>query len=127
MIKVIIIITLLAFVIFFIKEFNSGIAVLSSVALGIIIVFYVIPYFTDLKEFIDNVISLSQVNTGFINIILKITIIGCLIEFSISTIKDLGLNNLAVKTEFLGKILILSLSLPIFNEIYNLIFSIIKV
>jgi stage III sporulation protein AD len=59
-------------------------------------------------------------------IIFKVTAIGYIVDFSASTIRDFGLNSLADKVVFVGKLIIFSLSMPIIYGVLNLLVGVLK-
>ena len=74
--------------------------------------------FEALNEIIKFINKISNSVSGqeeFIKILLKITGIAILTEFAVNLCKDTGENAIASKIDFSGKILIISLSIPIIS------------
>lgn len=95
------------------KEYKPEFKIYVSLVVGIIIFFIVAD---KLYEFINLIINLSnrlKVNNKYIEILLKITGISILVEFAVSICKDSGESSIASKIDLGGKIIILSLSVPI--------------
>ena len=68
--------------------------------------------------------SKAGVNSTFLAILLKITGIAFLTEFTVSICKDAGESAIANKVDLGGKIIIISLSIPIISAILELIVKI---
>ena len=63
-------------------------------------------------DFINN-LSVTGVSSSFILLLVKITGISILTEFAVSICKDMGESAIANKVDLGGKLLIVSLSIPI--------------
>jgi len=126
MIQIVALTILFAIIIVYLKSVNSEIALIALVGAGIILSSYAFSYLTQTFDFINKLIELTKIDKGIFKIIFKITAIGYLIEFGAGTINDFGLKSLADKLVFVGKIIILSVSMPIFYALFNLISGLIQ-
>ena len=68
--------------------------------------------------------SKGSVNSKFLEVLLKITGIAFLTEFAVSVCNDSGETAIASKVDLGGKILIISLSIPIIAALLELILKI---
>ena len=68
-----------------------------------------------MKNFINDLSRNKSYNTEFISLLLKITGISILTEYAVSICKDSGENAIANKIDFGGKIIVISLSIPIIS------------
>lgn len=105
------------------KEYKPEFKIYVSLVVGIIIFFIVAD---KLYEFVNLIISLSnrlKVNNKYIEILLKITGISILVEFAVSICKDSGESSIASKIDLGGKIIILSLSVPIIVALLETLIS----
>lgn len=125
MIKLILMALICAVIIIYLKNINSELALLASIGAGIIILFSTLSYLSQTFQLITKLVELSGIDKEFYSIIFKITSIGYLIEFGASTLQDFGLKSLSDKLIFAGKIIILSISMPIIYALFNLITGII--
>ena len=125
MVKLVAIALIFSVIIIYLKSINSELSLLALVGAGIIIIFYVLEHLSNSFAFITQLIESSGIDKDFYIIIFKITAIGYLIEFGASTMQDFGLTSLANKLIFAGKVVILSISLPIIYAVYNLIIGVI--
>lgn len=99
------------------KEYKPEFKVYVSLIVGAIIFFIVAD---KLSEFINLILQLSnklKINNNFVNILLKITGISILVEFAVATCKDSGESAIASKIDLGGKIIILSISIPIITAL----------
>lgn len=126
MIQIVALTILFAIIIVYLKTVNSEIALIALVGAGIILSSYAFSYLVQTFDFINKLIELTKIDREIFKIIFKITAIGYLIEFGAGTINDFGLKSLADKLVFVGKIIILSVSMPIFYALFNLISGLIQ-
>ena len=73
---------------------------------------------------IQSISSKTNINNDFLIILIKITGIAILTEFAVSICKDAGESAIASKVDVGGKILIISLSIPIINALIDTIVKI---
>ena len=62
---------------------------------------------------IDNLAGKISINKEFITLLIKITGIAILTEFAVSICKDAGESSIASKIDMGGKVIIVSMSIPI--------------
>ena len=89
-------------------------------------IYLVFGYISDTFILINNIIDRTGINRELYVVIFKITAIGYIIEFASDAVLDFGLKSLADKLIFAGKILILSVSMPIIYAVFNLIQGILQ-
>ena len=70
---------------------------------------------------IESLINKSGINKDFFLIILKVTGIAYLIEFGKNICIDAGQKAIATKLEMAGKVIILTISLPVISALVNVI------
>lgn len=126
MIKIVAIALIFTIIIVYLKSVNAELALLATVGAGIILLYFTIDYLVNVFDFINNLIQLSGIDNELYLIIFKITAIGYLVEFAANTIQDFGLKSLSDKLVFVGKILILSMSMPIIYAIFNLLIGMLQ-
>lgn len=124
MIKLVILAIIFAIIIIYLKSINSELSLLASVGAGLLLTYFSLDYITNAFEFFNKLIEYAKIDSQLILIIFKITAIGYLVEFSAGIIKDFGLQSLSDKLIFVGKIIILSISMPIVYAVFNLIIGI---
>ena len=121
MVNVIAISIISAILILYLNSINKELALIATISAGILITFMLFDYVEEIFGFFDKLISLTSIDKSVFKIIIKITLIGYIVEFSASIVEDFGLKSLADKLVFVGKIIIISLSLPIIYSFINLI------
>ena len=126
MLKIVSIALICAIIILFLKNNNSELTMPASICAGILIIYLGISYAYESIEVFNKLINLTGVNSLLFNVIFKVTAIGYIIEFGAGIIDDFGLKSLSDKLVFVGKILIIIVSLPIFYAIINLITGLIS-
>lgn len=126
MIKILLISLILGLVLVYLRHINSEIYNLALIGAGIIIIFISLNYINDCFNFFNAIISYTGVKEEYYYLILKMICIGYLTEFTCSTLEDINLTSLSYKINFLCKIIILSLSLPIIKEVFNIVVNFLK-
>lgn len=96
------------------KEYKKEYAIYSGLIGGAIIIFFSLETIYSIIKFIKE-FSLNY-NNGFIEILLKITGISILTEYAVSICKDSGESSIANKIDFGGKIIVISMSIPIISN-----------
>ncbi len=103
------------------KNQRPEIALMCVVASSVIILLFV---FDELKSVIDLINSLMQkssIDSTYIKIILKVIGISYIIEFGKDICKDAGESAIANKMEMAGKVIIVSLSIPVVASLIDIV------
>lgn len=100
-----------------IKQYKPEFAIYVSIIAGIIIFFMVFDGLSGIINLINTLTANANINSEFIKILLKITGIAFLAEFAIQICNDLGESALANKVDLGGKLIIISLSIPILSSL----------
>lgn len=95
-----------------------------SVVTGILIFTFMIPKLTLVIDFLKILGDKAGINNSYLNLIFKILGIAYLTSFCSEICKDAGASSIAYKIEFSGKIIILSLSIPILTAVLDSILKI---
>ena len=66
-------------------------------------------------NFINEISSNDKYDNQFISLLLKLTGISILIEYAVNVCKDAGENSIANKIDFGGKIVLISMSIPVIS------------
>ncbi len=96
------------------KEYRKDFAVYASLIGGAIILFYAMSYIENIVDFLNGLAD-SGINSTYIVLLLKITGISILTEFAVSVCKDSGEVSIANKVDLGGKIIVISLSIPVIS------------
>lgn len=112
---------LICVVIIIVKQIKPEFAVLVLIAGSIIMLCYLFNYFTNILGVFDKIISKTGINAELFSIILKIVGIGYLIEFAANICSDSGNPAIADKIVLGGKLIILTVSMPIITNLLDVI------
>lgn len=103
------------------KEERKEMAILLVIASGVFIMLFAMSKITPIIDMLNSLINSSGISKDFLVIILKITGIAYIVEFGKNVCIDAGQNAIATKLEIAGKILIISLSLPLIATLINVL------
>lgn len=109
-----------------IKELKPDFAVLISVAFGVIVLLYLTE---PISQAVSAFVAVSErigMNNDILTAAVRVIGISLVAEFAASACADAGQTAIAAKVEAAGKIIILSLSLPIITSLLDSIFSILS-
>jgi stage III sporulation protein AD len=96
------------------KEYRKDFAIYASLVGGAIILYFAIDYLKSIVNFLDS-LSSTGISRDFILLLVKITGISILTEFAVSICKDMGESAIANKVDLGGKLLVISLSIPVIS------------
>lgn len=103
------------------KQIKPEMSIFISIAGSIVILFMVVDNVVMSFDFFKKLIDKTGVNYGLFKCILKVIGIGYIAEFGAGLCVDSGNSSVADKILFAGKISILCLSMPIINNLIELI------
>ncbi len=103
------------------KENSKEVAIILIIASSIILLLSTVNYLKPIVSMIENIVSNSSIESSYILVILKITGIAYLIEFGKDICIDAGQNSIANKMEIAGKIIIVSLSVPVITSVFEIV------
>lgn len=98
------------------KEYRKEYAVYVVIICGALILFYSLSTVSSIVNFLNEISRNKGFNSEFISCLLKITGISILTEYAVSICKDSGESSIASKIDFGGKIIIISMSIPIISS-----------
>ncbi len=107
-----------------IKQYKPEFAIYVAIIAGIIIILMVIDKLFAIVKLLTTLSQKSGINGTYLSILLKITGIAILTEFGTSICKDAGEQAIANKVEFGGKIIIISISIPIITALLEVLLQI---
>lgn len=111
-------------IIIVIKQYRPEFAIYISIIAGILILSISLQKMGEIVTLIQSVSEKAGINGKFISILLKITGIAILTEFAVSVCKDSGESAIASKIEMGGKVIIISMSIPIISSLLELMINI---
>lgn len=108
-------------IIIIIKQYKPEFAVYISIIAGIAILTLSLSNISGIINLLRDISSRANINGKFLEIILKITGIAILTEFAVSLCQDFGEKAIANKIGIGGKVIIITMSLPIISSLLETI------
>ena len=102
-----------AVIIIFIRQSRPDIAQLLSIAVGVVIVIYLLGYLSLMVNLITDLALEAEINTVFLRTLLRVIGVAYIAEFGAQVCKDAGEGSIAMKIELAGKLIILVMAIPI--------------
>ena len=112
-------------IIILLKQYKPEFAVYVSLIAGAIILFLVFSKLEGIVDLLQDLANTAGINSQFLSILIKITGIAVLTEFAVSICNDSGESAIASKVDLGGKIIVISMSIPIISALLELIIRII--
>ncbi len=98
------------------KEYKKDFALYVILIGSLLILYFSLDILLEVISFLKELSSKAQIDNSFISLLLKITGISILSEFAISICKDCGESSIASKIDLGGKIIVISLSIPVIGS-----------
>ena len=111
-------------VIVILKQYRPEFAIYASILAGVLILALISNTLSGIIEMIKSIYNKTNINSNFLSILIKITGIAILTEFAVSICKDAGESAVASKVDIGGKIIIISLSIPIISALVDIVVKI---
>lgn len=118
-IKIIGIAFIAVIIIVILKQYRPEFAIYASIIAGVLILTLASGTLSGIINMISSISSKTNINSEFLVILIKITGIAILTEFAVSICKDSGESAIASKVDIGGKIIIISMSIPIINALID--------
>lgn len=111
-------------IIIIIKQYRPEFSIYVSIISGILIISLCMDKLTEIVNMLQALSNKTGLNAEYLGILLKITGIAILTEFAVSICNDSGESAIATKIDLGGKIIIISISIPIIVALIELIIKI---
>ena len=111
-------------IIIILKQYRPEFVIYVSIIAGVIILILIMDKVSAIIDLLTSLSNKTVINNEFLVLLIKITGIAFLTEFSVSICKDSGETAIANKIDIGGKVLIISMSIPI---IASLLETIVKI
>lgn len=111
-------------IIIILKQYRPEFVIYVSIIAGVIILILIMDKVSAIIDLLTSLSNKTVINNEFLVLLIKITGIAFLTEFSVSICKDSGETAIANKIDIGGKVVIISMSIPI---IASLLETIIKI
>lgn len=107
----------------YLRQINSELSTLAAVGAGVALILTVVSYMFTAVDFLRDLSEKTKVGGAVTVLVIKITVISYLIEFTESLCNDSGVTSLGKKVAFCGKLIILVSGLPIVYELIENVLS----
>jgi len=111
-------------IIIILKQYKPEFALYTSIIAGIAILLLSLSQMSSLINLLKDISSRASISSSFLGIILKITGIAILTEFAVSICQDSGESAIASKIDIGGKIMIITMSIPIISSLLETILKV---
>ena len=101
------------------KQYRKDFAIYVVIVGGALILLSSLETFKNIIDFINRLSNKSNISSDFIKLLIKITSISILLEFAINVCKDSGESAIASKIDLGGKIIVISMSIPVISTMLN--------
>ena len=111
-------------IIVIVKQYRPEFVIYVSLIAGALILVLVMDKMGAIIELLTTLSNKTAINNEFLMLLIKITGIAFLTEFAVSICKDSGEGAIANKVDLGGKVLIISMSIPIIASLLETILKI---
>ena len=106
------------------KQYKPEYALYISLIASALIIFLLLDKLSGIIDLLGNLANRMNGTSDFLKILIKITGIAFLTEFAVSICKDAGESAIASKVDLGGKIIIVTMSIPIISSMLETILKI---
>ncbi|MDD7214797.1 MAG: SpoIIIAC/SpoIIIAD family protein [Clostridia bacterium] len=110
-------------VVVYLKNSDSQLAGLATVASGVLLLILTVGYAADFLSLLTSLGDYAQTGGQVVKIVIKILGISYLVEFTADVIDDMGLKSVSDKVVFAGKILIITASFPVIENLIKIVIN----
>lgn len=107
----------------FLKSIKPEYSLVCVIVGSVILLFYIVNAMTDIFDFFGDVVNKTGIDKNLFSLLLKIIGIGYLVEFSAGVCMDSGNSSIANKVLVAGKVIIFLLSMPIIQNLFETVLS----
>ena len=111
-------------IIVIVKQYRPEFVLYVSLMAGAFILMLIIDKMGAIIQLLTSLSNKTVINNEFLILLLKITGIAFLTEFTVSIWKDTGETAIANKVDLGGKVIIISMSIPIISSLLEIILKI---
>lgn len=104
-----------------IKQQKPEFGVQVGIVTGVLILLMVVGKIAGVMEVFKQIASKANIDSMYLNVVLKIIVIAYLAEFGIQVCKDAGENVIAAKVELASKILLLATATPVITALLEVV------
>lgn len=105
------------------RRMRPEIGMTAAAAAGLLLLGMALPLLGQVIGGVTALVQLSGIKESYLNQLLKVAGISLLMDFAAQTCRDAGEEGLAMKTELVGRIMLLTLALPAMQMLLRQILS----
>lgn len=120
-VKLALVTVILAIIIIYLKSVNPELAMLAAICAGAILIMAALDMLNEVFALYERIASVSGISDTSLKIVIKVTVISYIVEFSAGIVEEFGMKSLADKLVFIGKIIIILLAVPVLEAMINVI------
>ena len=126
MLKIVLVGITFAFILVYLKSIASEFYSVALLGASVIMISFALEYLSVAIGFFEKVYLITGLSEEFYKIVLKITGIAFVVEFGCGIIEDLGIKGLSDKLCFVGKVAIVSASIPVITAVFGFLTDFLK-
>ena len=111
-------------IIIIVRQYKPEFTLYVSLLAGALILFFVMDKLEGIIDLLTTLSNKTAINNDFLTLLIKITGIAFLTEFAVSICKDTGESAIASKIDMGGKVIIVSMSIPIISSLLETVVEI---
>ena len=111
-------------IIIIVRQYKPEFTLYVSLLAGALILIFVMDKIGGIIDLLTSLANKTAINNQFLLLLIKITGIAFLTEFAVSLCKDSGENAIANKVDMGGKVIIVSISIPIISSLLETVIEI---
>lgn len=111
-------------IIIIIRQYKPEFTLYVSLLAGSIILLFLMDKISGIVDILTSLSNKTSINNEFLTLLIKITGIAFLTEFAVSICKDTGETAIANKVDMGGKVIIVSMSIPIISSLLETVLEI---
>lgn len=108
-------------IIIVVRQYKPEFTLYISLLAGALILLFVMQKLEGIVDLLTTLSNKTAINNEFLTLLIKITGIAFLTEFAVSICKDSGESAIANKVDIGGKVIIVSMSIPIISSLLETI------
>jgi len=106
------------------KSYRPELALVLAIAGGVVVISAVIGHLGEVFGAVKNIVAMTGLDDRTFSAVIKMIGIGYVTEFGASICEESGLKSLSDKIVLAGKIIVLSLSMPVITALVNLLLQV---
>ena len=111
-------------IIIIVRQYKPEFTLYVSLLAGALILIFIMDKIGWIIDLLTSLANKTAINNQFLLLLIKITGIAFLTEFAVSLCKDSGENAIANKVDMGGKVIIVSMSIPIISSLLETVIEI---